>query len=42
MPIRLSGSGVVSSISNSSGYVLINENTEGVNKGEMCRFYYYL
>lgn len=42
IPIRLSGSGVISSISNSSGYVLINENTEGVNKGEMCRFYYYL
>ncbi|KYC45938.1 MAG: dehydrogenase FmdD [Candidatus Methanofastidiosum methylothiophilum] len=42
IPIRLSGSGVISSISNSSGYVLINENTEGVNKGERCRFYYYL
>lgn len=41
-PIRLSGSGVISSISNSSGYVLINENTEGVNKGEKYRFYYYL
>jgi len=41
-PIRLSGSGVISSISNSTGYALINENTEGVNKGEKCRFYYYL
>ena len=42
VPVRLSGSGIISSISNSSGYVLINENTEGVNKGEKCRFYYYL
>lgn len=41
-PIRLSGSGVISSISNSTGYVLINENVEGINKGEKCRFYYYL
>ncbi len=41
-PIRLSGSGVISSISSSTGYTLINENTEGVNKGEKCRFYYYL
>jgi molybdopterin molybdotransferase len=42
VPIRLSGSGVISSISNSKGYVLINENIEGINKGEKCRFYYYL
>ncbi|MCC7573237.1 MAG: molybdopterin molybdotransferase MoeA [Candidatus Methanofastidiosum sp.] len=42
VPIRLSGSGVISSISNSTGYVLINENIEGINKGEKCRFYYYL
>jgi len=41
-PVRLSGSGVISSISSSTGYSLINENTEGVNKGEKCRFYYYL
>ncbi|NYT04050.1 MAG: molybdopterin molybdenumtransferase MoeA, partial [Candidatus Methanofastidiosa archaeon] len=41
-PIRLSGSGVISSISNSTGYVLINENIEGINKGEKCRFFYYL
>jgi len=41
-PVRLSGSGVISSISSSTGYALINENTEGVNKGEKCRFYYYL
>jgi len=41
-PIRLSGSGVISSISSSTGYVLINENIEGINKGEKSRFYYYL
>ncbi|MEN6378074.1 MAG: gephyrin-like molybdotransferase Glp [Methanofastidiosum sp.] len=41
-PVRLSGSGVISSISSSTGYALINENTEGINKGEKCRFYYYL
>ncbi len=41
-PVRLSGSGVISSISSSTGYVLINENIEGVNKGEKCRFYYYI
>jgi len=42
VPVRLSGSGVISSISSSTGFVLINENTEGVNRGEKCRFYYYL
>jgi molybdopterin molybdotransferase len=41
-PIRLSGSGVISSISNSSGFILINENIEGINKGDKYRFYYYL
>ena len=41
-PVRLSGSGVISSISSSTGYVLINENIEGVNKGEKYRFNYYI
>lgn len=41
-PIRLSGSGVISSIAKSAGYILIKENIEGINKGEKCKFYYYL
>lgn len=41
-PIRLFGSGIISSLSNSTGYVLINEKTEGINKGEKVRFYYYI
>ncbi|NMC59856.1 MAG: molybdopterin molybdotransferase MoeA [Candidatus Methanofastidiosa archaeon] len=41
-PIRLFGSGIISSLSNSTGYVLINEKTEGINKGEKLTFYYYI
>lgn len=42
IPIRLFGSGIISSLSNSTGYVLIDEKTEGINKGEKTRFYYYI
>jgi len=41
-PIRLFGSGIISSLSNSTGYVLIDEKSEGINKGEKIRFYYYI
>jgi len=42
VPLRIFGSGIISSISNSTGYVLIDEKTEGINKGEKIRFYYYI
>lgn len=42
VPLRIFGSGIISSISNSTGFVLIDEKTEGINKGEKIRFYYYI
>jgi len=42
VPLRIFGSGIISSISNSTGYALIDEKSEGINKGEKIRFYYYI
>ncbi|MCK4736739.1 MAG: hypothetical protein KAT65_30065 [Methanophagales archaeon] len=33
-PIRVSGSGILSSMTKSNGFVLIEENKEGIEEGE--------
>ncbi|NQE54554.1 hypothetical protein C5S29_13270 [ANME-1 cluster archaeon GoMg3.2] len=34
VPIRVSGSGILSSMTKSNGFVLIEENKEGIEEGE--------
>jgi len=38
-PIRITGSGVISSLIKSDGYILIPENVEGYEKGELVDVY---
>ena len=43
-PLRVSGSGILSSMTKSNGYIVIAENKEGVAEGEQVPVtgYYYL
>ncbi|WP_456373299.1 molybdopterin molybdotransferase MoeA [Methanocaldococcus sp.] len=40
-PIRITGSGVISSLTKSDGYILIPENVEGYEKGEFVEVYLF-
>ncbi|XRO75305.1 molybdopterin molybdotransferase MoeA [Methanocaldococcus sp. 28A] len=40
-PIRITGSGVISSLTKSDGYILIPENVEGYEKGELVDVYLF-
>ncbi len=40
-PIRITGSGVISSLTRSDGYILIPENVEGYEKGEFVEVYLF-
>jgi len=41
-PIRRSGSSMISSIASADGFILIDEMTEGINKGDIVEFNYFI
>ncbi|HIP16956.1 MAG TPA: molybdopterin molybdenumtransferase MoeA, partial [Methanothermococcus okinawensis] len=40
-PLRISGSGVISSIKRADGYIIIDENIEGHEKGDYVKVYLF-
>ena len=40
-PVRVTGSGVLTTMTRANGYVIIPENREGVEEGEFVRVYLF-